>query len=176
MYKSFTVTLIFLIVSKLLCSQQTHKFDSNIRDSSFLFSNCLSEDDSKSIFKKMEVDAYFPGGYKGWYNFLKKNLDLDSIKANINSNINNFRDTIIFKFIVSKEGNICGLSFLNSKPSILINSVIKLLLKSPNWIPATNGSRALNSYRTLKIEVCYSKEDGKFYIPKDIEAYNLTNE
>jgi hypothetical protein len=126
------------------------------RKSKTLLSECkLSSDEH--IFSKVEVLPEFPGGAAKWFEFSQSNFDFSGIAKSLSDSTSNYHDSTQVKFVVAKNGDICGLTFLTFTQESLKTAVLDLFSKSPNWNPAENGNRQVNAYKTLVIEVSLDK-------------------
>ncbi len=95
--------------------------------------------DGKTIIKGdcvFEKPAEFPGFEKEWSAFLQKNLRYpnDAFKKNI-------QGIVRVQFIVDKDGTVSELSILTSPDKSLSNEVLKLMKKSPKWLPAVQYNK-----------------------------------
>ncbi|HSK12453.1 MAG TPA: TonB family protein [Phnomibacter sp.] len=80
--------------------------------------------------------AEFPGGVKGWQAFLMKHLKYpnDAIDRNI-------QGVVRVQFIVAKDGSISEFKILSSPNKSLSDEVLRLMAKSPKWIPAVQVNK-----------------------------------
>jgi protein TonB len=90
---------------------------------------------------KVEIDAEFPGGDKGWFNFLSRTLVYPpkAVRKKI-------QGEVVAQFIVEKDGSLSNIQII-SGPKELWNSVLDVLNQSPKWKPATTNGRKLKSYK-----------------------------
>lgn len=106
------------------------------------------------IFTKVDVEASFPGGETGWRKFLMQKLNIDKVarKIKIPRGEKEFRQTIIVKFIVAKNGVISDVTAENMDAnSYCIAEAIRVIKISPNWIAAQQNGRYVNAYRRQPI-------------------------
>jgi protein TonB len=105
-------------------------------------SDSVSVDDT--VFSKVEVEAAFPGGIEGWRTFLMNNL-----KANVP--VKNKAPLgiymVIVVFIVGKDGSISDIKALTNHGYGMEKEVIRIIKKSPKWLPAIQYGRKVNAYR-----------------------------
>lgn len=80
------------------------------------------------IFEKVPE---FPGGIKGWTQFLRK--DLRYPNQAITKNI---QGVVRIQFIVDKEGNLSEYKILSSPDKSLSDEVLRLMKRSPKWVAA----------------------------------------
>jgi antitoxin component YwqK of YwqJK toxin-antitoxin module len=92
----------------------------------------------------VESEAEFPGGMKGWRNFLEKNL-------NPNVSVDNGAPVGIFsvyvKFIVNEDGSLSEIQPLTNIGFGMENEVLRLMNESPNWVPAIEFGVPVKAYR-----------------------------
>ncbi len=112
------------------------------------------------IFTKVETEAQFPGGDTAWRNFLIKNLDLDNVGEKIKypRGKKEFKQTLIVKFIVSKDSSISSIAVENKDADEnCIAEAIRVFKLSPKWIPAQQNGRVVNAYRRQPITFYFQK-------------------
>jgi len=112
------------------------------------------------IFTKVEVEASFQGGEAGWRRYLVQNLDVDKVakKIKIPRGQKEFRETIIVKFIVAKNGGISDVTAENGDAnSYCIAEAIRVIKISPNWVPAQQNGRKVNAYRRQPITFVFER-------------------
>jgi hypothetical protein len=129
--------------------------------------DCNISDDK--IFTKTDILAEFKGGSKKWFDFAQKQFDFNSVVQNLQDS-QQFHDSIIVKFVVTKSGQVCKVTILRGN-SLLSIPVINLLKSSPNWIPASSEGRMLNAYRALKIEISIDTQRKEFKIVRNFNSY-----
>lgn len=100
---------------------------------------------SKQTFAKVEVESEFPGGREAWAKFLMNNLEYPqkAVRKRI-------QGTVVLQFIVNKEGDIEDAAAI-SGPPILQEAALKLIRKSPKWIPAQQSGKKVKSYKKQPI-------------------------
>jgi protein TonB len=112
------------------------------------------------IFTKVEVEASFPGGEEGWRKYLIQNLNVDKVakKIKIPRGEKEFRETIVVKFIVAKNGNISNVTAENGDAnSYCVAEAIWVIKISPDWIPAQQNGRYVNAYRRQPITFLFER-------------------
>ena len=124
----------------------------------------LSSDSSKEvsfIFSKVEVEASFPGGDEGWRQYLMKNLHPERIVDLVKfpRGKKTFKQTVIVKFIVIRDGTLAEISAENydQVDPYCADAAIKVIKKSPNWIPAYQHGRKVNAYRRQPITFVFER-------------------
>lgn len=91
-----------------------------------------------------EKPAEFPGGVKGWTAFLSKNLKYPNYAVD-----KNIEGVVRVQFIVNKDGTIDEFKILKSPHETLSKEVLRLMNKSPNWVPAIQYNQKVN-YRHIQ--------------------------
>ncbi|MFM2361801.1 MAG: hypothetical protein RLZZ316_703 [Bacteroidota bacterium] len=99
-----------------------------------------------AVFSKVEVESEFPGGVRGWIQYLQKNLRYPD--RAINSRI---QGTVRIQFIVDKEGNIEEIEIVKSVEFTIDEEAMRLIRKSPQWTPAVQDGRKVKSYKIQPI-------------------------
>ena len=98
----------------------------------------------KSIFKKVEIEAFFPGGEAAWRKFLEKNLNPN---VPIDNGAPSGRYTIWVQFFVDLDGSLSDVKALTSLGYGMEREVILLIKKSGLWTPAMQNNRPVKAYR-----------------------------
>ena len=90
---------------------------------------------------KVEIESEFPGGIRGWNNFLSSTLvyPKKAIKKNI-------QGVVLARFIVEKDGSLSNIEII-SGPKELWPAVLDVLKQSPNWKPAVQNGKKVKSYK-----------------------------
>lgn len=94
------------------------------------------------VFRKVEVEADYPGGQKGWSDYLNKNLKYP--QEAINKEI---QGTVVAQFIVNIDGKVSGVKIFKSDNKILNEEVIRIIKNSGDWIPAMQNGQKVRSYK-----------------------------
>lgn len=112
------------------------------------------------IFRKVLIEANYPGGPAAWHRFIKKNLVYpDSLKAQ------KVEGTVWLQFIVYREdGRICDLEFLSGN-ELLKEAALATMRRSPDWEPASANGRSLTAYRKLAIVFRLADVEDKPHTP-----------
>lgn len=94
----------------------------------------------------LEIDASFPGGQKAWGTFLRNNLKYPeaSKRANI-------QGQVILKFIITAAGDLKDIYVSSNPDQNLSIEALRVLKKSPRWIPKRVKGVAVESEMTLRI-------------------------
>ena len=105
----------------------------------------VEEADDK-IFTKVELESTFRGGDSAWRTYLMSNFRYPkkAIKKNI-------QGTVLVQFIVSKAGKVSDVQVIRSVDPLLDEEAIRLIKNSPDWTPAQQKGRKVNSYKRQPI-------------------------
>ena len=112
-----------------------------------------STDTLSKIYSSVEREAQFPGGDAAWFEFLQKNIKPRlPVKKGAPAGIYK----VVIKFIVSKDGTLTDIHPETSFGYGMEQEAMRVLKKSPDWIPAFQYGRVVNAYRrqpiTFKVE------------------------
>jgi periplasmic protein TonB len=110
------------------------------------------------IFEKVEVEAYFPGDEKGWYTYLRQNLNP---LAPVDKGAPEGTYNVIIQFIVDKDGHLSDITPLTAHGYGMEAEVVRILEKSPPWIPATQNGKKLRAIRKQHITFYVEAEKKK---------------
>jgi cell wall assembly regulator SMI1 len=116
------------------------------------------------IFERVEIEASFPGGSKGWIKFLTTTLN-PSIPVDNGAPIGQY--TSVVQFIVDKDGTISNIKPLTNNGYGMETEVVRVITKGPKWEPAIQNGRAVRAYR--KQPVIFQVEDDEI----QISTYNV---
>jgi len=93
----------------------------------------------------VQIPAEFPGGQKGWVNYLERNLDRD-LPIRKGAPVGKY--SVVVSFIVDKEGNITNVKAENNPGYGTAEEVIRIIKDGPKWVPATqNGINVIYRQR-----------------------------
>jgi len=94
------------------------------------------------IYTEVDTPASFPGGKPAWTKFVEKNLDA-SVGFENNAKFGKYN--VIIKFVVMKDGTLRDFQPETKYGHGLEQEVIRVLKRSPNWIPAKKNNLKVNS-------------------------------
>jgi len=93
----------------------------------------------------VQKPAEFPGGQKGWVNYLERTLNRDLL---VNTNAPVGKYSVVVSFIVDKEGNVANVKAENNPGYGTMEEAIRVIQNGPKWIPATqNGVNVIYRHR-----------------------------
>lgn len=117
---------------------------------------------SDTTYESVEVEAYFDGGEASWRSYLEQNLNP---AAPVNNGAPAGLYTVYIQFIVSTDGNISNVKPLTKHGYGMEAEVMRIIRKSPKWVPAIQNGRPVNAYRkqpvTFQVIVEKKKKRGK---------------
>jgi hypothetical protein len=102
-----------------------------------------------------EEEAYFAQSESVWRNFLQKNLN-PNIPVTNRAPEGSY--TVIVQFIVDTDGSIKDIKPLTNFGFGMEAEVIRIMMKSPAWVPAMQFGRKVKAYRRQPITFVVSKE------------------
>jgi hypothetical protein len=95
----------------------------------------------------VQIPAEFPGGQKGWVNFLEENMDHE---VPVRNGAPAGQYLVIVSFVIDKEGNITELKAENDPGFGTKEEALKIMKRSPRWIPASqNGKNVIYRHRQM---------------------------
>lgn len=112
----------------------------NIRDTLPLGDTAM---DGK-IYEAVEEEAYFPGGEQGWRSWLEQNLNPS---APVDNGAPAGLYTIYIQFVVDLDGKVSAIRPLTKHGYGMEAEVMRILRKSPPWIPAVQNGKKVRAYR-----------------------------
>lgn len=122
------------------------------------------QEDYDKVFQKVEIDAEFPGGAKGWTRYVTREIErnIDELQDDGRSG------TVVVLFIVDKEGAVSEVRALpcseagvgNCLPpnSKLAEIAVNAIRKGPNWKPAVQNGRNVKAYRRQPVTFQLAEE------------------
>jgi TonB family protein len=101
----------------------------------------------KKIYSKVEVEADYPGGAKGWRDYLYKTFSYP--EEAINKEI---KGTIVIQFVVDKDGSVSDVKAISgTKKGGLREEAIRVIKNSGKWIPAKQNNKIVKAYKRQPI-------------------------
>jgi Gram-negative bacterial TonB protein C-terminal/GldM C-terminal domain len=97
-----------------------------------------------SAFRKVDVEAFYPGGDQAWRKFLENNLDASAPSDN-GAPVGVY--TVVVQFVVDTNGNTSDVKALTQLGYGMEQAVIQLIKKAGLWSPAKVNKRPVKSYR-----------------------------
>lgn len=96
------------------------------------------------IFEAVEEEAYFPGGEQGWRSWLEQNLNPS---APVDNGAPAGLYTIYIQFVVDLDGKVSAIKPLTKHGYGMEAEVMRILRKSPPWVPAIQHGKNVRAYR-----------------------------
>ncbi|MBY0479499.1 MAG: energy transducer TonB [Chitinophagaceae bacterium] len=127
--------LLPLFVSCALSAQQVDTFKNNIPP-------------ADSVFQKVEIEAYFPGGEQMWNKYIQGEIEKEMNKLLRDKKSNG---TCEIRFIVDKDGSTTAVEALSLKGSLLSKIFIRAIKNCPKWVPAYQFGKTVKAWRLQKI-------------------------
>jgi len=106
------------------------------------------ESTDTTVFYKIDVEPQYPGGIKGWNNFLLRTLRYPEEAIN-----NRVRGTVIVGFIIDQYGKVSNVHAVSGpEGSGLREEGERIIKKSGKWIPALLDGKYVKSYKIQPFE------------------------
>lgn len=102
----------------------------------------------------VEKEAYFPGEENRWRVFLQRNLNPN---VAVKNGAPEGTYMVIAQFVVDKTGKVTEIKALTQFGFGMEDEVIRILKKSPSWVPAIQYGRNVKAYRRQPITFVVSK-------------------
>ena len=113
------------------------------------------EDNSDTmVWRKVEVEAEYPGGAAAWQRFLNRNLRYP--QELLDNEV--LCCTAVVQFVVDKNGNVSNVEAV-SGPEALSAEAVRVIKKSGKWVPAVQGGRQVRSLKMQPLVVHLEKEE-----------------
>lgn len=92
----------------------------------------------------------FPGGMRGWQQFLRKNLDItDAVRAMDSAAYVDYgmRQTAYLEFTVCEDGKVCDVEIVNKNKISpeFAREAFRVMNKSPKWMPGKLRNKAVRT-------------------------------
>lgn len=104
--------------------------------------------DTSNPFTKVDIEASFPGGDKGWSKYIVKQLSLPDLVMSLSKPQ---KYTVEVQFIVCSDGEICSVEAINSSHPLLDIMAVNAIRNGPKWSPASQNGRQVKAWRRQKI-------------------------
>lgn len=118
------------------------------------------EEQSDSVYVKVDKMAEFPGGMNGMMNFLSKNMRYPK-----EAMMNDIQGRVVVKFVINTDGSVSDAKIAHSVDSLLDAEALRIVNLMPNWTPGMNGGIPVRSYFnvpiTFKLQEYTPKKDKK---------------
>jgi len=116
------------------------------------------------VYEKIEIVSGFPGGDTAWIRFVERNFDFNAVTSRLPDSVLEFRDSIYVQFVISKKGFIKNLETTTPLSVFFKDEILKLLKRSPKWIPAFQGGWSVNSYKSYLFVIWIMTDTGNIEI------------
>ena len=118
----------------------------------------IDENGQVKVFEKVEIEAEFPGGLDGWREFVVNNLNPNT-PADRGAPVGQY--TVIVQFIVDKSGAVSDVKAKTNFGYGMEAEVIRMIKRSPKWIPAQLEGSFVNAYRQQPVTFVVQEEKKK---------------
>ena len=96
------------------------------------------------IFEAVDEEAYFPGKEDGWRSYLEQNLNP---AAPVDNGAPAGTYTVYIQFVVDVDGKLSAIKPLTKHGYGMEAEVMRILRKSPPWVPAIQSGKPVRAYR-----------------------------
>jgi protein TonB len=103
------------------------------------------------IADRADVMPEFPGGMAAWQRFLAKNIRVPGSEEG-------GPKRVVIRFIVNEDGTLSGLQMMASGGKELDDEIMRVLGKSPKWIPGSTGGKKIKVYHKQPIIIEYEAD------------------
>ena len=104
--------------------------------------NVTANDDK--VFEAVDEEAYFPGKEDRWRSFLENNLNP---AAPVDNGAPAGTYTVYIQFVVDVDGKLSAIKPLTKHGYGMEAEVMRILRKSPPWVPAIQSGKPVRAYR-----------------------------
>lgn len=101
-----------------------------------------------SVFSRENEEAYFIGGEPAWRSFLVNNIN---VQVPVNNRASAGEYTVMVKFIIEKDGTVSNISAETYPGYGTEAEAIRVIKKSPKWMPAKQYGQLIRAYRRQPI-------------------------
>lgn len=88
-----------------------------------------------------EKEGEFKGGNKAWIKFIQSNLNADVAAKSVKGG------KVMVGFMVNKDGDVKNIYLRKSVEFVLDEEALRVVYKSPKWVPAFQNGHTVNAYR-----------------------------
>ena len=101
-----------------------------------------NKDDKPAKIYDDEKESEFKGGIAKWQRYLLKNMKYPERAYNMKKD-----GMVVVQFVVNKDGDTEEIDIFHSVEYSLDKEAMRIIRKSPKWIPAYQNGRIVNSYK-----------------------------
>lgn len=119
--------------------------------------SCFDENEKQldSLVCAREEEAKFPGEENSWRRFLERNLNPE---VPVKNRAPEGMYTVIVSFVVNSNGQLADIKATTNFGYGMEQEVVRLLKKSPNWVPAFQFGRNVKAYRLQPVTFVVTKD------------------
>jgi protein TonB len=105
------------------------------------------------IWRKVEIEAEYPGGPAAWQRFLNRNLRYPQEAID-----NEISGSVVVQFVVDEEGNVSNIEAVSGAEAMCAE-VMRVIRKSGKWTPAMQGGHYIKSLKKQPFMICLAVEE-----------------
>jgi TonB family protein len=142
------INLFFLLMIASFAIGQTEEVEKNIN----LSQTNQQTNSTDTIYQITDIPAQYPDGPIAFQNWLASQIVYPSEAIT-----KEIEGKVWVSFVVNKEGELINFKILKSVHPLLDEECIRVLKKSPNWIPASHKGRTVNALHRIPISFVLEK-------------------
>ena len=93
-----------------------------------------------SVFEKVDVKASFKGGREAWAKFIENKMVYPG-----NAYRNKIQGQVVVRFVIEEDGSVKEVMAMYG-PNELRHEAVRIVEKSPKWIPAQKNGKNVKSF------------------------------
>jgi TonB family protein len=124
-----------------------------------LVDGSITTDRKDIVFSEVDKQPQFPGGLSGFARFLTTNIKYPAVDK-----ANKTEGKVIASFVVESDGTLSDIKAMRGPSETLKAEAVRVLLRSPKWVPGVQNGHAVRVAYTLPIQFTIpGPPDGKIY-------------
>ena len=121
--------------------------------------HAFAQDSTSVTHTRAGSNAGFPKDSSAWEGYLRRNIDTT---VPFRNKAKKGTYTVVVKFIISKDGAVSDVLPVTHYGYGMEAEVMRVLKKSPRWVPAQQNSRPVFEYHTVSFTFIVPKKRGLF--------------
>ena len=121
--------------------------------------HAFAQDSASVTHTRAGSNADFPKDSSAWEGYLRRNIDT---MVPVRNKAKKGVYTIVVKFITTKDGTVSDVVAVTNYGYGMEAEVMRVIKKSPSWMPAQQNSRPVFEYHTVSFTFIVPKKKGLF--------------
>ena len=121
--------------------------------------HAFAQDSTSVTHTRTGSNAGFPKDSSAWEGYLRRNIDT---MVPVRNKAKKGVYTIVVKFITTKDGTVSDVVAVTNYGYGMEAEVMRVIKKSPSWMPAQQNSRPVFEYHTVSFTFIVPKKKGLF--------------